>query len=146
MGMGDKVAAAPSGYSGTPLAKKLGLKNGFTVLLIDPPGNYFDLFDNIPADLVFTGDIAVKKDFIHFFTKELDAYKKALQGLKEQIKPGGIIWISWTKKSAKIVTDISENQIRDYALSIGLVDVKVCAVDEIWSGLKLVIRLKDRGL
>ncbi len=133
-----------SGYSGTPLAKKLGIKSGFNIKLINAPDYYFDLFTDLPADLVLNGAEEAAKDFIHFFTKEAAEYLSRLPLLKEQIKADGMIWASWPKKTSKIKTDIAEDTIRSYAIKVGLVDIKVCAVDEIWSGLKLVIPVKDR--
>jgi hypothetical protein len=133
-----------AGYSGTPLAKKLGIKSGFKINLINAPEYYLCLFTDLPADLYFENKEDVKIDFIHFFTKSADEYKKTLPDLKNMIKPNGIIWVSWPKKASKVETDITENIIRDFALQTGLVDIKVCAVDEIWSGLKLVIPVKDR--
>jgi len=133
-----------TGYSGTPLAKKLGIKDGFHISLINAPGYYLSLFSDLPANLVFRDLDGVKIDFIHFFTKSKTEYEALLPSLKDQIKSNGIIWISWPKKASKIATDITEDIIRNYALKIGLVDIKVCAVDEIWSGLKLVIPVKDR--
>jgi hypothetical protein len=144
MGMGDKITAQPAGYSGTPLAKKLGIKPGFNMMLINAPDYYFNLFTDLPDDVHFNDDASSKKDLIHFFTKQKDEYTGLLPALKDQIKPNGIIWVSWPKKASKVVTDISEDQIRNYAIQTGLVDIKVCAVDEIWSGLKLVIPVKDR--
>lgn len=144
MGVGNKITNLPAGYSGTPLAKKLGLKAGFQIKLVNPPEYYFNLFDDLPAGLNFKNDQGVKKDFIHFFTKNENEYIKILLFLKEEIKPNGMIWVSWPKKSSKIITDITEDMIRNYAIKIGLVDIKVCAVNEIWSGLKLVIPVKDR--
>jgi hypothetical protein len=138
----DKTKAA--GYSGTPLAKKLGIKAGFEIKLVNAPDHYFDLFTDLPGDLKFKDDPTTKKDLIHFFTRQEEEYIKTLPLLKEQIKPNGIIWVSWPKKASKIITDITEDTIRNYAIKIGLVDIKVCAVDEIWSGLKLVIPVKDR--
>ncbi|HWZ14478.1 MAG TPA: DUF3052 family protein [Mucilaginibacter sp.] len=135
----------PAGYSGTPLAKKLGIKPGFKIGLINIPGNYFDLFTDLPADIHVTNDTSIKKDLIHFFTKSEKEFTAMLPDLKNQIKPNGTIWVSWPKKASKVVTDITEDTIRNYALKIGLVDIKVCAVDEIWSGLKLVIPVKDRS-
>jgi hypothetical protein len=132
-----------SGYSSTPLAKKLGIKSGFNISLINAPAYYFDLFTDLPADLVIN-DLSGKKDFIHFFIKQKDEYISQLPVLKQQLKPEGMIWASWPKKSSKIITDITETIIRNYAIQIGLVDIKVCAVDEIWSGLKLVIPVKNR--
>ena len=134
----------PAGYSGTPLAKKLGIKPGFNIKLVNAPDNYFDLFTDLPVDLNFSEDDHTKKDLVHFFTKKEDEFIKTLPFLKDQIKPNGIIWVSWPKKASKVLTDITEDTIRNYAIKIGLVDIKVCAVDEIWSGLKLVIPVKDR--
>jgi hypothetical protein len=135
----------PAGYSGTPLAKKLGIKPGFNIKLINAPEYYFELFTELPADLAFNaGDGA--NDLIHFFTKHESELITLLPALKDHIKPSGMIWVSWPKKSSKVETDITEDTIRNFALKIGLVDIKVCAVDEIWSGLKLVIHVKDRGI
>jgi len=133
-----------AGYSGTPLAKKLGIKPGFNLKLVNAPDYYLGLFTDLPGDLNFDDDPNTKKDLIHFFTKQVDEYIKTLPLLKNEIKPNGIIWVSWPKKASKIITDITEDTIRNYAIKIGLVDIKVCAVDEIWSGLKLVIPVKDR--
>jgi hypothetical protein len=144
MGVGGSNLNRNTGYSGTPLAKKLGIKPGFKIKLINAPDYYFDLFTDLPADINIEEDLTTKKDLIHFFTKDAGEYINTLLPLKEQIKPNGIIWISWPKKASKIVTDITEDTIRNYALKIGLVDIKVCAIDEIWSGLKLVIPVKDR--
>jgi hypothetical protein len=142
MGMGDKIMQT-TGYSGTPLAKKLGIKDGFHISLINTPDYYLDLFTDLPPNLYFESD-TVGVDFIHLFTKSKAEYESLLPSLKGQIKPNGMIWISWPKKASKIATDITEDIIRNYALKTGLVDIKVCAVDEIWSGLKLVIPVKDR--
>lgn len=98
----------------------------------------------MPADVYFVGGGDVKKDVIHFFTKQQDEFLTMLPQLMKQIKPEGMIWVSWPKKASKVVTDITEDIIRNFALEIGLVDIKVCAVDETWSGLKLVIPVKDR--
>ena len=133
-----------AGYSGTPLAKKLGIKSASVVMLVNAPEHYMQLFSDMPADVHFTDDIAIKKNLIHFFTGSLDEFKKDLPRLMEQIKPDGMIWVSWHKKASKVITDVTEDLIRNYALFIDLVDIKVCAVDEVWSGLKLVIPVKDR--
>jgi len=143
MGMGDKITQT-AGYSGTPLAKKLGIKEGFQIDLINAPEYYLCLFTDLPANLYFENKKDAKIDFIHFFTKSRDEYKTILPNLKNRIKPNGIIWVSWPKKASKVPTDITENIIRNFALQTGLVDIKVCAVDETWSGLKLVIPVKDR--
>jgi hypothetical protein len=144
MGVGHTLDWIPSGYSGTPLAKKLGIKAGFNISLINTPANYLDLFTDLPGDLRISNHISSGHDIIHLFGKDMATYLQYLPFLKDQIKPNGMIWISWPKKASKIVTDITEDIIRNEALKNGLVDVKVCAVDEVWSGLKLVIRLKDR--
>jgi len=133
-----------AGYSGTPLQKKLGIKEGFTIKLVNTPAYYFDLFTEIPEELAESINPKVEKDFIHFFTKDSLEFEKALPGFMKEMKQNGMIWVSWPKKASKVVTDVTEDVIRNYALAIGLVDVKVCAVDEIWSGLKLVIRVKNR--
>jgi hypothetical protein len=134
----------PAGYSSTPLAKKLGIKEGSVSRIVNEPPNYFQLFADWPVAVKPVKDIAVKKDFIHFFTADAKELYKELPLLKTEIKQGGMIWVSWPKKAAKMKTDITEDVIRDFALQIGLVDIKVCAVDEIWSGLKLVIPVAKR--
>ncbi|HEX2787711.1 MAG TPA: DUF3052 domain-containing protein [Ignavibacteria bacterium] len=131
-----------SGYSGTPLAKKFGIKPGFNIEIINAPEHYFELFTDMPETI---SDSKSKKDFIHFFTKEIKELEKNIPKLRKQIVPNGIIWISWPKKSSKVPTDVTEDIIRNIALKNGLVDIKVCAVDDIWSGLKLVIPVKDRN-
>jgi len=128
---------ATAGYSGTPLVKKLGIKPDMKVLLVNPPGNYFDLLESdIKKQLVKTPPA----DFVHlFFVKKADLEKSFLQLIKK-LPPNAIIWISWYKKTAKIPTDITEDTIREIVLPTGWVDVKVCAVSDLWSGLKIVLR------
>jgi Protein of unknown function (DUF3052) len=133
-----------AGYSGTPLTKKLGIKDGFIIKLVNEPVYYLSLLAELPENIRFVNDKKTKKDIIHFFTKKAEELYKNIVPLKNEIEQNGMIWISWPKKAAKIETDITEDIIRDLALRNGLVDVKVCAVDEIWSGLKLVIPVKDR--
>jgi hypothetical protein len=134
-----------AGYSGTPLAKKLGIKEGFKIRLVDQPDYYFDLFTDLPQPLSLMKDKKTKKNLIHYFTKSAAALRKDIVALRNEIEPNGMIWISWPKKASKITTDITEDTIRELALKNGLVDIKVCAVDETWSGLKLVIPVKDRS-
>jgi hypothetical protein len=131
-----------AGYSGTPLAKKLGIKEGFKIALHNQPENYFKLFADFPNVKIVSGKSTV--DFIHYFVKEQKQLLKDITKLRNQIEQNGMIWISWPKKSSKVETDITEDVIRNLALKNGLVDIKVCAVDETWSGLKLVIPVKDR--
>ena len=132
-----------SGYSGTPLAKKLGIKEGFKISIINQPENYFQLFKDLPP-IKIVRDPKQKKNFIHYFVKEELQLVKDIYHLRNQIEQNGMIWISWPKKASKVTTDITEDVVRDIALKNGLVDIKVCAVDEIWSGLKLVIPVKQR--
>lgn len=133
-----------AGYSGTHLYKKLGFKESFIVQLINPPANYFALFTELPENINFQPDPNTLKDCIHFFTKEAEELDDQLKVLPHQIKQNGMIWVSWPKKSSKVPTDVTEDIIRDCALRNGLVDIKVCAVNQIWSALKLVIPVKDR--
>lgn len=131
-----------SGYSGTPLAKKLGIKEGFKISLFNQPEYYFNLFTDFPSDVKVINK--PKVDIVHYFVKEEKQLLKDINKLKNQVEQKGMIWISWPKKSSKVETDITEDVIRNIALKNGLVDIKVCAVDETWSGLKLVIPVKDR--
>ena len=131
-------------YSSTPLAKKLGIKSKYKIRLINEPDYYFNLFTDLPNDIRILNDKKSKKNFIHLFAKTLNDFEKHIHELKNEIEPDGIIWVSWYKKSAKIPTDVTEDKIRETALANGLVDIKVCAVDEVWSGLKLVIPVKNR--
>jgi hypothetical protein len=133
-----------AGYSSNPLYKKLGLKEGFIIKTIHPPSDYKELLGDIAGEIIFKNRASENLDLIHFFTNTTSELEKVLPALKQQIKKNGIIWISWYKKSAGKPTELTENIIRDTALAVGLVDVKVCAVDEDWSGLKLVFRIKDR--
>jgi hypothetical protein len=133
-----------AGYSGTPLFKKLGFKAGQIVKLINPPSHYQELVGDAYKDLLVKNKATSDIDLVHFFTNTGKEFKSKLDILKQQLKKDGTIWISWYKKSTKKPTELTEDIIRNYALEIGLVDVKVCAVDEEWSALKLVYRLKDR--
>jgi hypothetical protein len=133
-----------AGYSGTTLAKKLGIKSGFTIRLINQPDYYFELFTDFPEEVNISKTAKAPKDLIHFFTKESKELQQKIIALRNEIVQNGAIWISWPKKASKVPTDITEDFVRDLALKNGLVDIKVCAVNEIWSGLKLVIPVKDR--
>lgn len=133
-----------SGYSGTPLLKKLGIKQDMQIRFVDPPEHYLDLLGELPAGAIINDAATQELDLIHFFAKDQAIFEKEIILLKDQIKKQGMIWVSWYKKASKIPTDLNENIIRDTALSLGLVDIKVCAVDEKWSGLKLVWRKENR--
>ncbi|WOK08066.1 DUF3052 domain-containing protein [Imperialibacter roseus] len=134
-----------AGYSGTPLAKKLGIKEGSKVLLVNRPSHYFELFDDFPIDaLVHESQTVDVYDIIHFFTTSKDDLHAQLPKLKDKIEQNGMIWVSWPKGKSKIPKDLIEDDIRNLMLTIDMVDVKVCAVDDDWSGLKGVIRVEKR--
>src|SRR4051794_3547119 len=132
-----------AGYSGTPLAKKLGIKEGSSVLAINAPGDYRSLVGPLPADVSLSGQMRADVDLVHLFTNSRDELFRSLADLRKLIKQDGAIWVSWYKKAAKLATEITEDTVREAAFSLGLVDVKVCAVDDNWSGLKLVIRKEN---
>jgi hypothetical protein len=133
-----------AGYSGTPLAKKLGIKAGFTVFAIGGPADYASLLAPLPDDVKFVNTLTSTVDLIHLFTKSAAELDANLRIWRHAMKSDGMIWVSWPKKASKVPTDITEDVIREVALPMGLVDVKVCAVDETWSGLKLVVRKEWR--
>jgi len=133
-----------AGYSETPLQKKLGIKEGFSVFILQPPPHYFDWISPMPPGVKVKTKLAGEIDFIHLFIKEQKVFVKEFNRCKKNLKKDGMMWISWPKKASKVTTDLDENIIREFGLKNGLVDVKVCAVDEVWSGLKFVYRVKDR--
>jgi hypothetical protein len=129
------------GYSGTPLWKKLGYKTAMSAYVDGAPSNYFSLL-TLPAAVAVTWLPRAKSDleFVHLFATSASKLKTKLEFYRKRIVPGGVIRVSWPKKSSGVKSDITEDTIRDVALPMGLVDVKVCAVDGVWSGLKLMIR------
>ena len=132
----------PAGYSGTPLLKKLGIKQKMKVQLMGEPKNYYELLEeNISSQLCKKNETP---DLIHLFVKTTKEFEAGMKKIKSNMKPTTTIWVSWYKKSAGIPTDVTEDVIRNYALKNDLVDVKVCAVSDIWSGLKLVVPLAKR--
>ena len=133
-----------AGYSGTPLPQKLGIKPGLIVVAIAPPDNYRKLLGQIPSGVNFATRPVGSTKFVHLFVKERRALQQHLQSLRNKVAEDASVWVSWPKKSAGVQTDVTEDVIRAVALPLGFVDVKVCAVDEIWSGLKLVIRREYR--
>jgi hypothetical protein len=133
-----------AGYSGTPLAQKLGIKPGERIVAIGAPAHYRDLLSEMPADAVVTNRISRAARFIHLFVQSRAELARRLSGLREKIDDAGTLWLSWPKKSSGISTDVTEDVIREEALPLGFVDVKVCAVDDTWSGLKLMIRRTER--
>ena len=133
------------GYSGTPLPKKLGLKPGLRVQLTDaPPEVRSELKTDLTACEIVASEGKLSLDFAMFFTKSKAALAKEFRRITKLLAPAGIFWVSWPKKSSGVATDLDENIIREIGLAAGLVDVKVCAVTEVWSGLKFVRRVKDR--
>ena len=133
-----------AGYSGTPLAKKLGIKERFVVLALDAPDDYVGLLEPLPPEVSLTDKPGKNLDLVHIFTNSRSDLQKFLSTAVRQIKQDGSIWVSWYKKAAKLPTEITEDSIREAAFPLGLVDIKVCAVDDKWSGLKLVIRKENR--
>ena len=131
-----------AGYSQTPLLKKLGIKPGYVCSVIHEPDAYWDWLSPLPEAVKVTKTGTA--DFIHLFVKDQTSFQKYFLPSKKRMNKEGMLWISWPKKSSKVPTDLDENVIRDFGLKNGLVDVKVCAVDEVWSGLKFVFRLADR--
>jgi hypothetical protein len=135
---------ALAGYSGTPLIKKLGIKPEMKVLLLDAPENYFTLLDHDISQQIISGKQT--PGFIHLFAKNITAFEKGMTKVFLHAKKNTavIIWVSWYKKSAGIATDLTEDVIRNFALQNNLVDIKVCAVSDVWSGLKLVVPVAKR--
>ena len=133
-----------AGYSKTPLVKKLGIKPGFRLILLNPPDNYEQTLGELPDNVLIVDTLTGSFDFIQFFTTRQETLAAEFPQLKQSLAPAGLLWISWPKRAAKVETDLTEDIIRAIGLDNGLVDVKVAAVDEVWSGLKFVYRLKDR--
>jgi hypothetical protein len=127
-----------------PLVAKLGFKAGHRIRTVNPPPGYLDLVAPIPDDVSISDDLSAPLDAVHLFTASRGELEHLMPILLSEIKQGGAIWISWPKKSSGVPSEISEDDIRAVALPLGLVDVKVCAVDPVWSGLKLVIRKENR--
>lgn len=134
----------PAGYSKRTLVDKLGVKKGARVHIANPPAGYARTLGALPGGAVAVAQLSVPCDFIQYFTSERAKLKAEFPELKKNLAQDGILWVSWPKGSSKKATDLNENVVREIGLAAGLVDVKVCAVDEVWSGLKFVYRLKDR--
>jgi hypothetical protein len=133
-----------AGYSGTPLAKKLGIKAGMVLQVVNPPENYCALVDPLPENVTIAPPRAKELDLVHVFATTRAELVRSLGNSLGKIKQNGAIWVSWPKKSSGIQSEITEDTVREVALPLGLVDIKVCAVDDVWSGLKLVIRKENR--
>jgi len=134
----------PAGYSQRPLPEKLGIKAGSKILFLNAPKNYSVTLGELPATVKVCKHLCASLDFIQFFCRSQQELEHQFSTLKSSLAPNGSLWISWPKGASKLKTDLSENVVRNVGLKHALVDVKVCAVDETWSGLKFVFRLKDR--
>jgi hypothetical protein len=136
-----------SGYSGTPLARKLGIAAGCRLFLHGAPPDYARLVAPLPAGVRVVRQVGADTDLIHLFATQRAALAERLRAARRAMRPDAVLWVSWPKKASGTVSDVSENVVRELALPLGLVDVKVCAVDETWSGLKLVVRraLRERA-
>ncbi|MFZ6843403.1 DUF3052 domain-containing protein [Undibacterium sp. RuTC16W] len=133
-----------SGYSGTPLAKKLGIKESHRLYVMDPPSHYLSLLAPLPSLVEFVTQPDVQVDLVHVFVTQKEVLAPLLAAFRGTLKPDAVIWVSWPKKASKVPSTVTEDTIREFALPVGFVDIKVCAVDEVWSGLKLVLRKELR--
>jgi hypothetical protein len=133
-----------AGYSGTPLIRKLGFKAGMRVHYAGAPDGFADLLGELPDGVRILKRPADELDLAMLFVTERRDLERGLQTLQPRLRPAGMIWVAWPKRASKVPTDITEDVVRDVALPRGLVDVKVCAIDETWSGLKIVIRRELR--
>jgi hypothetical protein len=133
-----------SGYSGKPLVQKLGIKPGFCIFAAGAPAAYADIVGKLPAQVTLVARLRGAIDMIHVFATEAAALGDKLPVYRDAIKPDGVVWVSWPKKSSGVATDLTDHVVRETALRLGLVDIKVCAIDETWSGLKFVIPRDQR--
>jgi hypothetical protein len=129
-----------AGYSGTPLTKKLGLKAGYSIQSVNAPAHYRDLLGPLPDSVRFVTRATSSTDLVHLFTTKRAELARLLAALRKTLHPDATVWVSWPKKSSNVPSEVTEDVVRELALPLGWVDVKVCAVDETWSGLKLVVR------
>lgn len=134
-----------AGYSSTPLAKKLGIKAGSRIALVNAPRDFDQVLGDLPEEAQIVRRLASALDIIVFFVLSERALARDFAKLAKRLLPSGMIWIAWPKKSSGVKTDLSFDRVQRTGLDAGLVDVKICAIDETWSGLKFVYRLKDRA-
>jgi hypothetical protein len=139
-----KNVPASAGYSATPLVKKLGIKEGMSLFVVNPPEEYWEWLRPLPKNVRIQESLAPKLDFIHAFFTDKDELARQWPQLKKSLAKTGILWISWPKKASKVPTNLDENFVRELGLAGGLVDTKICAVDAVWSGHKFVFRRIDR--
>ncbi|SDN84630.1 DUF3052 family protein [Afipia sp. GAS231] len=133
-----------TGYSGKPVVQKLGVKPGFRILCAGAPAAYADIVGKLPDGVTMVRAAKAPLDMVHLFATEAKGLAAKLRDYRKVIAPAGMIWVSWPKKSSGVVTDLNDIVVRDTALPLGLVDIKVCAIDDTWSGLKFVIPKDQR--
>jgi hypothetical protein len=133
-----------AGYSGTPLPKKLGLKEGSRIALINAPKDFARELGELPHNAQILTRVTKPIDIALLFVSTERALLRDFHKLAKKLASNGMIWVAWPKKASGVETDLSEQRVRTIGLDSGLVDVKICAIDDVWSGLKFVIRLKDR--
>jgi hypothetical protein len=137
-------ALSSPGYSGTPLVKKLGIKAGSTVFVAGAPEGYLQLLEPLPVGVTFLKRVSRAVDVVHVFTARKQELIRYLDSFRRVLDPRAVIWVSWPKKASGVATEVNEDLIRHVALPLGLVDIKVCAVTDVFSGLKLVVRKELR--
>jgi hypothetical protein len=138
------MSRQPAGYSGTPLAKKLGITDGTHVYLIGAPPYYKRMLAPVPPGVVVATRLSMRVDVVHLFVSERAVLDRRLKALRQGMRSNAAVWVSWPKQASKVTTDITEGVIRAICLPLGFVDIKVCAVSDVWSGLKLVVRKELR--
>jgi len=129
-----------AGYSGTPLSKKLGIASHHTVHTVHEPADYRGLLAPLPEGVVFAPRVSASTDLTHVFVTARSQLEKTLPAIRKKMRADAVVWVSWPKKASKVATDVTEDTVREIARPLGLVDVKVCAVNDVWSALKLVVR------
>ena len=134
-----------AGYSGTPLTTKLGIKAAHTIGLVNAPEGFVALLDPLPGAVTITTGVRSRRDLVVAFFVRRSELEQRLAAMTKAIAPAGSLWVAWPKKAAKVPTDITEDVVRAVALPTGLVDNKVCAIDDVWSGLRLVVRKELRA-
>ncbi len=134
-----------AGYSGTPLTTKLGIKPAHVVGVVNAPDSFVPLLDPLPDSVTIVTGVRARRDVVVAFFVQRAEFERKLAAMKKAIFPAGSLWIAWPKKASKVPTDITEDVVRAVALPTGLVDIKVCAIDDVWSGLRLVVRKERRG-
>ena len=138
------MSPTSAGYSGTPLAKKLGIAEGSRLVVRHAPDDYARMVAPVPPGTTFGKIVSKNTDVVHVFSDRKAQLRAELAALRKAIRSDAVVWISWPKKTSRVPTDVTEDTIRELALPLGFVDVKVCAVSDVWSGLKLVIRRELR--